>query len=101
MMAGEVRVGPLARELGKLVLRPRVRLLPGPAMVPFEAVTAGLLPRTLREQYELPWGVAQQRLYRLMVIALPRLVAVTPPIVRVWPLPGHNVKLAGSLSLSS
>ncbi len=101
MMAGEARVGPLARELGKLVLRPRLRLLPGPAMVPFEAVTAGLLPRTLREQYGLRWGVAQQRMYRLMVIALPRLVAVTPPVIRVWPLPGHNVKLAGSLSLTS
>ena len=101
MLATEVRVGSLARELGKLVLRPKLRLLPGPAMVPFEAVTAGLLPPTLREQYGLRWGVPQQRMYRLMVIALPRLVAVTPPIIRVWPLPGHNVKLAGSLSLSS
>ena len=101
MMAGEVRVGTLTRELGKLVLRPRLRLLPGSAMVPFEAVTAGLLPPTLREQYELRWGATQQRMYRLMVIALPRLVAVTPPVIRVWPLPGHNVKLAGSFSLSS
>jgi uncharacterized protein (DUF2236 family) len=101
MLAREVRVGPLALDLGKLVLRPRLRLLPGPAMVPFEAVTAGLLPPVLREQYGLRWGPAQQRTFRLMVIALPRLVAVTPPIIRVWPLPGHNVKLAGSFSLSS
>ena len=99
MLAGEVRVGPLALELGRLVLRPKLRLLPGPAMVPFEAVTAGLLPPVLRQQYGLRWGVAQQRVFRLMVIALPRLVAVTPPIIRVWPLPGHNVKLEGSFSL--
>ena len=101
MMAGEVRVGPLARELGRLVLRPRLRLLPGPAMIPFEAVTAGLLPPPLLEQYGLRWGPSQQRLFRLMVIALPRLIAVTPPIIRVWPLPGHNVTLAPSLSLTS
>lgn len=99
--SGEVRVGPLALELGKLVLRPRLRLLPGPAMLPFDAVTAGLLPPLLREQYGLRWGDPERRLYRLMVIALPRLVAVTPPIIRVWPLPGHNVKLAGSLSLTA
>jgi uncharacterized protein (DUF2236 family) len=101
MLASEVQVGPRALELGTLVLRPRLRLLPGPAMVPFEAVTAGLLPSVLREQYGLRWGGAQQRLFRLMVIALPRLVAVTPPIIRVWPLPGHNVKLTGSFSLTA
>ncbi|HKW71058.1 MAG TPA: oxygenase MpaB family protein [Candidatus Dormibacteraeota bacterium] len=99
MLTGEVRVGPLALELGRLVLRPKLRLLPGRAMVPFEAVTAGLLPPVLREQYGLRWGHTQQRMFRLMVIALPRLVAVTPPIIRVWPLPGRNVKLAGSFSL--
>ena len=60
----------------------------------------GLLPAALREQYGLAWGAAQRRLYRLMVIALPRMVAVTPPVLRVWPLPGHNVKLAPSLWLT-
>src|SRR5438067_1046779 len=64
------------------------------------ALAAGLLPAALREQYGLRWGAAQRRLYRLMVIALPRMVAVTPPVLRVWPLPGHNVKLTPSLSLT-
>lgn len=99
--SGEVRVTPLARELSRLVLRPRLRLLPGPAMVPFEAVTAGLLPAALREQYGLAWSTRQERLFRLMVIAIPRLVAVTPPVLRVWPLPGRNVSLAPSLTLTS
>src|SRR5262245_35630192 len=98
---GEVRVGPVARELGALVLRPRLRLLPGPAMVPFEVVTAGLLPPVLREQYGLRWSRASERLFRLFVIAIPRLVAVTPPVLRVWPLPGHNVRLTPSLTLTS
>lgn len=98
--SGQVKVGPQARELGALVLRPRLRLLPGPAMIPFETVTAGLLPPALRAQYGLAWGAPQRRLYRLMVIAVPRLVAVTPPLLRVWPLPGRNVSLAPSLGLT-
>src|SRR5438874_7092628 len=101
MSDGEVRVGARAQDLGSLVLRPRLRLLPGAAMIPFEIVTTGLLPAVMREQYGLAWGDAQRRVYRLMVIALPRLVAVTPPMLRVWPLPGHNVKLDSSFSFTS
>lgn len=99
--SGPVRVDPRARELARYVLRPRLRLVPGRAMIPFEIVTAGLLPPRLREQYGLTWGRRQERLFRLVVKALPRLIAVTPPIIRVWPLPGHNVTLAPSLSLTS
>ena len=91
---GEVCVGPTARELGRLVVRPRLLRLPGRMFVPFEIVTAGLLPAELREQYGLPWSRAQQRLYRLATRTVPRLVAVTPPLLRVWPLPGHNVTLS-------
>jgi uncharacterized protein (DUF2236 family) len=93
---GPVAVTDRARALGRLVLRPRLRLLPGPAMLPFEVVTAGLLPVTLREQYGLPWGAAQRRAFRLAVAAVPRVVALTPPVLRVWPLPGHNVELSTS-----
>lgn len=101
MRDGPVRVEALARELAAYVLRPRLRLLPGGAMIPFEVITTGLLPSTLREQYRLSWGPGHERFYRLVVKALPRLIAVTPPILRVWPLPGHNVKLAPNLSFSS
>lgn len=99
--SGEVRVGPTARELARLVLRPRLRLLPGPTMIPFEVVTAGLLPPVLREQYELSWSRRQERLFRLIAIAVPKLVAVTPPLLRVWPLPGRNVSLAPNWTLTS
>ncbi len=93
---GTVTVDTTARELSRQVLRPRLRLLPGTAMVPFEMITAGLLPPTLREQYGLAWGPAQRRAYRLAVKAVPRIVALTPPVLRVWPLPGRNVKLSVS-----
>jgi uncharacterized protein (DUF2236 family) len=93
---GQVRVDRRARDLARLVLRPRLRLLPGPAMIPFNVVTTGLLPPALRDQYGLAWGAGQQRAFRLAVRTVPRLVALTPPVLRVWPLPGRTVKLATS-----
>ena len=93
---GPVRVDERARDLARLVLRPRLRLLPGPAMIPFEVVTAGLLPPALRSQYGLSWGPGQQRAFRLAMRTVPRLVALTPPVLRVWPLPGHTVRLAAT-----
>lgn len=98
---GPVRVGDLARELGRLVVRPRVLRVPGKVFVPFELITSGLMPTELREQYGLPWGRAHQRVYAFFTRALPRLVAVTPPVLRVWPLPGHNVRLAPDFSLTA
>ena len=94
--SGTVSVNEVARSLGRLVLRPRLRLLPGPVMIPFEIVTAGLLPRSLREQYGLAWGPAQQRAFRVATTAVPRVVKLTPPLLRVWPLPGRNVSLGYS-----
>ena len=93
MSSGPVRVEATARELARHVLRPKLRLLPGAAMVPFEIVTAGLLPPILRDQYGLPWGAPQRRAFRVAVGGLRRIVSLTPPLLRVWPLPGHNVTL--------
>lgn len=98
---GDLRVSRTATELSRLVVRPRLLRLPGAVFVPWELVTAGLLPASLREQYGLRWGARQARIYRLLGIALPKLVAVTPPVLRVWPLPGHNVRLAADFSLSA
>ncbi len=90
---GEVHVTPLAKELGRLVVRPPLRLVPGPVLVPFAVVTAGLLAPALREAYGLAWGRRQQRAFKLAIAAVPRIVALTPPVLRVWPLPGHSVTL--------
>lgn len=101
MIASEVQVGRTALELSRLVVRPRVLRLPGAVFVPFELITTGLLPAQLREQYGLAWGRRHEQVFRLLTRALPRLVAVTPPVLRVWPLPGHNVKLAADFSLTA
>ena len=96
MSTGPVRVDARAKLLAELVLRPRLRLLPGPVMIPFKVVTTGLLPATLREQYGLAWGPGQRRAFKVATTTLPRIVALTPPVLRVWPLPGHNVTLPAS-----
>jgi uncharacterized protein (DUF2236 family) len=90
---GPVRVDARALELAAHILRPPLRLLPGPAMFPLNVVTTGLLPSSMRKQYRLAWGLRQQRLYRLAVAVLPRVIAITPPLIRMWPLPGRSVVL--------
>jgi uncharacterized protein (DUF2236 family) len=92
-IADELRVGKTARELGNLVVRPRLLRLPGAVFLPWEVATTGLLPDPLRAAYGLPWNAAQQRIFRLGVATVRRVIAVTPPLLRVWPLPGHNVTL--------
>ena len=101
MVATELAVGETAHELSQLVLRPRVMRIPGVMFVPLELITTGLLPASLREQYRLSWGRAQEGVFRLFTRALPRVIAVTPPVLRVWPLPGHNVKLSPDYSFTS
>src|SRR5712671_5993485 len=93
---GPVRVDDRARELAAHVMHPRVRLMSGPVMMPLNVVTTGLLTPALREQYGLPWGRAQQRAYRLAVAVVPRVIALTPPLFRVWPLPGRSLVFTSS-----
>ena len=90
---GPVRVDARARELAEQVMRPPTRVLPSPVMIPLNLITTGLLTPPLREQYGLPWGPGQQRAYRLAVRVLPRVIALTPPLLRVWPRPGRSVVL--------
>jgi uncharacterized protein (DUF2236 family) len=89
--SGPVRVDGRARELAEQVMKPRVWLLPGPVMIPLNVVTTGLLTPALREQYGLAWGPRQRRAYRLAVAVVPRVLALTPPLLRVWPRPGRSI----------
>ncbi len=101
IVAGQLRVEARALELSRLVVRPRLLRLPGAVFVPWELITAGLLPVSLRDHYGLKWGTSQERVFQFLARGVPKLVAVTPPVLRVWPLPGHNVSLAADLSLSA
>jgi uncharacterized protein (DUF2236 family) len=85
MLRDEVRAGELARELARHVLRPQLRLVPGPMFWPVETVTAGLLPPGLRRDYRLPWGRAERSLFALSRRVMPRLLAAMPTRVRYVP----------------
>ena len=93
---GPVRVDQRARELAAQVMHPRVRLMRGPVMLPLNVITSGLLAPALRQQYRLPWGRGQQRAYRFAVAVVPRVIALTPTVLRVWPLPGRSLVLTPS-----
>ena len=89
--SGPVRVDARARELAAQIMKPRVWLLRGPVMIPMNVVTTGLLPPALREQFGLSWGPRRRRAYRLAVAFVPRVIALTPPLLRVWPRPGRSI----------
>jgi uncharacterized protein (DUF2236 family) len=85
MLASEVRVGSLARELARYVLRPPLRLLPRPLFWPLETVTAGLLPEPMRRAYRLPWRRAERAAFGTSKRVMPVLVRALPPYLRYVP----------------
>lgn len=80
MLTGdELQVDDRARELARAVLWPRIGLVPGALWHPVAALTAGLLPERLREEYALPWGRLERGLFtaqrHLFAALCPRLPA--------------------------
>jgi len=71
----------LAREILNPPLRPVLRVL-SPGM---RAMTAGLLPPRLREEFGLPWGAPQRAAYRALSVTLRSTVPALPPASRFWP----------------
>jgi uncharacterized protein (DUF2236 family) len=86
MLAGsQLRVDARARDLAAVVLRPPLRGVPPVAWAPFSALTAGLLPRSLREAYGLPWGWPQRAMFAGTRWSLPRLLPLLPAALRTVP----------------
>jgi uncharacterized protein (DUF2236 family) len=86
MLAGpELRVDARARDLARHVTRPPVRGVPAAVWMPFGALTAGLLPQRLRDDYALPWGRKERALFASARWSLPRLLPLLPPVLRVVP----------------
>lgn len=91
MLSGsELRVDARARELAADVLSPGVRGVPDVAWAPLRALTAGLLPKTLREAYGLPWGRPQRAILASARWSLPRLIPVLPTAIRIVPHARRN-----------
>src|SRR2546425_4008052 len=94
MLASEVIPDATSVSVGRDVIRP-FRFLPGVATWPVDAMTAALLPPSLRLAFGLPFGVKERLASRAMVVAFrylrlvpARRVALGPPRFRERLLPG-------------
>ncbi len=85
MLAGPVQPDETGRRLAALVLRPPIRRVPGVLFAPVEAITAGLLPESLRRAFRLRWGRPSRAFFRAVCATLPTLLAATPEALRVVP----------------
>ena len=85
-----------ARELARAVLRPPLRPVPPPAFRPLEAITAGLLPTSLRLDYGLRWGRLERMGFSLVRAVLPRALPLLPRRFRQVP-PARRRVLSSSL----
>ncbi len=66
------------------VVRP-IRWLPDIAYWPFDAITAGLLPPSLRLAFGLPWRTRERLWFRFAICALRLFVPLVPDRIRVVP----------------
>lgn len=82
-----------ARALAAAVLRPPVRIVPGLVWLPTEAITAGLLPHRLREDFGIAWDTPRRFFFSSVTWALPRLLPVVPAPLRILP----QARVAGSV----
>jgi uncharacterized protein (DUF2236 family) len=81
----ELVVDGRARELARAVLRPSVNRVPPPVFRPLEAITAGLLPASLRLDYALRCGRLEQLGFAAARGALPAALRVLPRRFRQVP----------------
>jgi uncharacterized protein (DUF2236 family) len=88
---GELLVDGRARDLARAVLRPSIERVPTPMYWPLEAITAGLLPVSLRMDYELRWGRLEQMEFSAVRTTLPRVLRVLPQRFRQVP-PARTAK---------
>lgn len=100
MLAGhELLVDARARELAGAVLRPPLRLVPGLAYWPTQALTCGLLPERLRSDYGLGWGRREKLVFLAALRVVPALTSVLPDRLRQMP-PAKGAPLARRRPLS-
>jgi uncharacterized protein (DUF2236 family) len=84
MLASEVIPDAYGVTVARDVLRP-IRWLPQVAYWPFDAITAGLLPPSLRFAFVLPWRTRERLWFLFVIAALRHIVPWTPTRVRFVP----------------
>jgi uncharacterized protein (DUF2236 family) len=82
--SGVIVISAEARALARAVVRPRGASITGPVMWCNEALTVGLLPAPLREQYGFRWQAHQRRAFGLIVGAIRLIRRYAPNRVALW-----------------
>ena len=85
MMVGSLEVTDTARRLADAVLHPRLPFVAEPGMALARELTAGLLPRPLRQQYGLTWDRNRKAALLLASAASRQLLGRVPGVVRRAP----------------
>lgn len=86
-MVGTLRVSDTARELADAVLHPRLPFVAEPGMALARELTAGLLPRPLRQQFGLDWDRNRKAALLLAGAASRTVLPRVPALVRRVPAP--------------
>jgi uncharacterized protein (DUF2236 family) len=84
-MVGSLQVSDTARQLADAVLHPRLPFVAEPGMAFARELTAGLLPRPLREQFGLGWDRNRKRALVLAGAASRTVLPRVPSVVRRAP----------------
>jgi uncharacterized protein (DUF2236 family) len=87
-MVGTLRVSDTARELADAVLHPRLPFVAEPGMALARELTAGLLPRPLRQQFGLDWDRNRKAALLLAGAASRTVLPRVPSLVRRVPATG-------------
>jgi uncharacterized protein (DUF2236 family) len=85
-MVGSLVVSDTARRLADAVLHPKLPWPAGPGMVLARQLTAGLLPRPLREQFGLGWDRNRKAALLVASAASRQVLPRVPSVVRRVPL---------------
>jgi uncharacterized protein (DUF2236 family) len=85
MQGPALAVGARARDLAVGVLRPDMPLPLRPTLPSIRIVTAGLMPRRLREEFGLPWSRRHRAAFAAMAASSRAGLALLPSRARFWP----------------
>src|SRR5262249_45180621 len=85
LASGEIVVTDAARTLARMIVYPDAPLVTKPTFGLMRAITLGLLPSQVRDDYGLAWSSRPEAALRLSAGLVRRLLRVTPPCVRYWP----------------
>lgn len=97
MLASDaIAVAPFQRELGRDVLYPPVPFLPKPLVEVGVAVTVGLLPPKLREEYGLELTPARRRIFAASPKLVRGILPVLPGVARRMPHARRAYKRTGA-----